>query len=173
MRKFSVTDLTTGTVTQTNGVQAPTNGILMSQIDYQTSADDLSIVGRTSNVCILTGSGNDTIDVSATTGPAAITAGSGMNFIRGGVANMTITATGSLAPTVDTIAGFHSGDCVTLNGAFALAWADTPGVGVTVTATETGMAPVHLVFHGLSQASLMTSIGHGGASTNILAHALV
>jgi hypothetical protein len=39
MRKFSVTDLTTGTVTQTNGVQAPTNGILMSQIDYQTSAD--------------------------------------------------------------------------------------------------------------------------------------
>jgi hypothetical protein len=86
---------------------------------------------------------------------------------------MTITATGSLAPTVDTIAGFHSGDCVTLNGAFALAWADTPGVGVTVTATETGMAPVHLVFQGLSQTSLMTSIGHGGASTNILAHALV
>lgn len=169
MKKFTITDRTAGSTSTSNGTPTPNNGVTLSEVDLQESNHSFWITtARTSDVCVLTGGGNDVIDTSRATGNVFIDAGSGINFIQTGKSTTIISAEESSAMTWDTIKGFGKGDCFTLNGQFALNWQNIPGLGTVLSATEAGFAPITAVFLGVSRSSLTMTIGHGGSQDNIL-----
>lgn len=167
MSDFTVRDLTSHTTQTVDGVLAPSAVGVVSEVNYQTSSDSLRIAAHTPDICVLTGSGNDTINATQASGNVAIDAGAGMNFIMGGSGPNHFSAEAAATATTDIISNFHAGDIFTLNGAFSLNWSVVSG-NSTLTATEAGMAAVNITFMGIgSPSALFTAMGHGGAQLNV------
>jgi hypothetical protein len=128
MSIFNVKDLTTGKTKSTNGTSAVVDGVHVKELNLQNSTDSYQVTATTtSDIAIYTGAGNDTIDLSKTSGMAFINAGAGTNNITAGTGKdiFTETATTSTTPysqpwTEDNIAGFLSGDTFTFKGVTSL-----------------------------------------------------
>jgi hypothetical protein len=84
----------------------------------QITTDSLNIGSSTPNAYIVTGSGNDAIDVSKGGGNNVISAGTGNNFLTGGSGNDTFFLDDRTPGQAiwDTVNGFHAGDAVTIWG---------------------------------------------------------
>lgn len=165
MADFTVYDATTHRAHLVKGSTTFAPGGSLSGLNDQTSTDNLIVTTRTPDVCILTGSGNDTINAAGASGRVAIDAGAGINFITGGSGVNVFTAEAAATATSDTVANFHAGDCFTLNcasNAAGLDWFATPK-GMMVKSGS-----VSVTFLGvISQADLTVAIGHGGSQFNI------
>jgi hypothetical protein len=122
---FNTTDVNTGVVTTTDGLPTVYEGVNVHEFDCRAGTDGFQIAATTatSNVAILTGSGNDTIDVSHVVRRMSfIDAGAGTNTITcgPGVTNITERST-AVAPntqpwTSDIISNFRPGDHLTFVG---------------------------------------------------------
>jgi hypothetical protein len=169
MKTFKVTDIGLRDSWQTDGVRTPYNGGMSNEVNLSGNLDSFQITAHTPNVCILTGSGNDTISaLGISGGPVMIDAGTGANTLTGGVGNTVFQAEGGVGATTDTIRNFMQGDLFQLNGSFVLNWSVKGGSAV-LTATEQGSAPVSVVFRGIGDPNQFISVlGHGGAQDNIV-----
>jgi hypothetical protein len=117
---FKVEDLTTGQKDHVNAINTKYDGVKVKELNLQGSSDSyqITVKSSTSDVAILTGSGNDTI-YAKPTGMSFIDAGTGTNTIVGGAGKMDITIQGGSANppfTSDTISNFHAGDELTFLG---------------------------------------------------------
>jgi hypothetical protein len=125
---FSDKDLTNGHTSSTNGTSTLVSGARFRELNLQHSTDSYQIKATTtSDVAVLTGSGNDSIDLSHATGMNFIDAGAGTNTLAlgAGKTNVTLTASSSTTPnsqpfTNDNIANFHTGDSFTFSGVTSL-----------------------------------------------------
>jgi hypothetical protein len=111
---FKVEDLTTGLNEHVKTKQTKYDGVRVKELNLRGDSDSyqITVKSSTSDVAILTGSGNDTIYANPT-GMSFIDAGTGTNTIVGGAGNMDITIKGGSANppfTSDTISNFHAGD---------------------------------------------------------------
>jgi len=117
---FKVEDLTTGLKEHVKDTKTKYDGVRVNELNLQGNSDSyrITVKSSTSDVAILTGSGNDTIYAN----PSAmsfIDAGTGTNTIVGGAGNMNITIQGGSANpplTSDFISKFHAGDELTFIG---------------------------------------------------------
>ncbi|HYZ21924.1 MAG TPA: hypothetical protein VE690_07165 [Rhodopila sp.] len=118
----------------------------------------------TSVSSIQTGSGNNYINASQSSGSNVINAGAGSNFIIGGSGSNTVYLD-ARHPTTnvwDTVAGLHAGDSVTVWGVslqdFRLAWLDGQGApgatGLTAVFTAPDAPAVALTLAGYTSADL-------------------
>jgi hypothetical protein len=122
---FKVEDLTAGQNEQVKATTTKYHGAKVEELNLQRSSDGYQITANssTSDVAILTGSGNDTIYALSPTGMTFIDAGTGTNTIVGGLGDMNITIQGgSPNPPFasDTISNFHAGDELTFTGETSL-----------------------------------------------------
>ena len=115
---IGVTDTTTG---QPAGplVQPYTGPVPGLQNQYIAATNDgLNITTATPDWFIASGSGNDAIDVASGGGNNVVDGGGGSNFLTGGSGDDTFFVDDRSAASAiwSTIAGFHSGDAVTVWG---------------------------------------------------------
>ena len=82
------------------------------------TADSLNLTATSPNWFIHSGSGQDAINVSQAGGNNILDGGTGSNFLTGGAGNDTfyLDSRNAAAPIFSTVAGFHSGDNVTVWG---------------------------------------------------------
>jgi hypothetical protein len=123
MAIFTGEDLTTGQPISTNGRFAIIAGRWVREFYDPSDPNSYQITATsTSDLAILTGSGDDTINLQHATGMTFINAGSGTNTITEGAGNVDINVAMSPnhAPTDDIITGFHTGDVVNFIGETAL-----------------------------------------------------
>jgi hypothetical protein len=118
---FKVEDLTTGQKEHVKATKTKYDGVKVKELNLQGSSDSYQITANssTSDVAILTGSGNDTIYALSPTGMTFIDAGTGTNTIVGGLGDMNITIQGGSPnppSTSDIISNFHAGDELTFTG---------------------------------------------------------
>ena len=133
--------------------------------------DSLAIAAASPNSFIVTGSGNDAIDVSSVGGNNVLDGGTGSNFLVGGAGNDTffIDNRNETAVTWSTVANFHSGDAATLWGLtpqnVAMQWLDEQGAighqGLTLAITGPGRPNVNLTLSGYTT----TDLSNGRLST--------
>ena len=126
--------------------------------------DNLAIAAASPNSFIVTGSGNDAIDVSGVGGNNVLDGGAGSNFLVGGAGNDTffLDARNAGSPIWSTVANFHGGDAATLWGLtpddFALQWHNGQGAagheGLTLAATAPGRPSVNLTLADYTTADL-------------------
>ena len=126
--------------------------------------DNLAVAAASPNSFIVTGSGNDAIDVSGVSGNNVLDGGSGSNFLVGGAGTDTffIDAQNETSATWSTVANFHGGDAATLWGLtpqnFALQWLDGQGApgheGFTLAATGPSWPNINLTLSGYTTADL-------------------
>lgn len=172
---FGVIDQTIHTYTQLQGTLTPQDNQTVSEINLQASSDNFAIDTTDQSAGILTGSGNDYINIGTSGGLCFIDAGAGMNTIIGGTGTTIFSASASAQPTFDMIQNFHVGDCLVLNATapdgFALSWWSVPGLGTMVHAQASGAAPIDIMMYGLaSPDQLNHNIGHGGTSLTLTMH---
>jgi hypothetical protein len=175
MHIFNAEDLNTGMRDSTNGKSTVIGGVRFKELDLRNSTDSYQVTATTaSDVAILTGSGNDTIDLSHASGMAFIDAGAGTNTITAGAGkesfsvDSTATQPFTQPYTLDSITGFHAGDALTFKGVTSLyetvrgntvnytAWnSAVPGsavyasfVGVPVGALSVTQAGNSIMLHG-------------------------
>ena len=128
------------------------------------TSDNLAISAAVPNSFIVTGSGNDAIDVSRVSGNNVLDGGTGSNFLVGGAGNDTFFLDNRNTPSAiwSTVVNFHSGDAATIWGLtphdFALQWFDRQGAadhqGLTLQATAPGRPNASLTLTGYSTADL-------------------
>lgn len=126
--------------------------------------DNIDITSIAPSSFIHSGSGNDAIDVSASTGINVLDGSTGSNFLVGGSGNTTFFADDRNAsgPIWDTVAGLHPGDAVTLWGVsaqdFKLTWTDNQGAagytGLTLAVTSPTTPEASLTLAGYSASAL-------------------
>ena len=136
------------------------------------TSHNLAIAAATPNSFIVTGSGNDAIDVSAVSGNNVLDGGTGSNFLIGGAGQDTFFVDNRApgASTWSTVGNFHGGDAATLWGLsaqnFRLEWVDGQGAaghqGLTLHAfSNNGKPDASLTLAGYTTADL----GNGRLST--------
>lgn len=158
--QFAVTDRTSGSSRMQNGTpySGPVRG-LIQQCLYAGSAS-LNITARTPNSFIHTGSGNDAIDVSQVGGTNVLDGSTGSNFLTGGSGQDTFFVDDRNATTAiwSTIAGFHTGDGITVWGVtkadFGITWLNGQGAvgatGLTAGFTAAGKPDVNVTITGFT-----------------------
>lgn len=171
---IAVVDTTTG---QPVGplVQPYTGPVPGLQNQYIAATNDgLNVTTTTPNWFIASGSGNDAIDVSGGGGNNVVDGGRGSNFLTGGSGDDTFFVDDRSATSAiwSTIAGFHSGDAVTVWGVtaqnFALTWLDGQGAagntGLTLSVAAANKPATDFTLVGYTSADLSSgrlSIGFG------------
>jgi hypothetical protein len=106
---FHITDLTTGATDVSSG--APGRGV--TTLDLTGTGDSYSVAVAAPNVEVMTGAGNDTIDLSHTTEANIAAPGAGYNIVIGGVdTQITVVADGSTTALENP----QPGDIFTLYG---------------------------------------------------------
>jgi serralysin len=158
-----MTDTTTGVSSaQAGTAYSGPVGYLQMQFISPTQ-DSVNITSEVPNAYIVTGAGNDAIDVSHANGQNVISAGAGNNFLTGGSGNDTFFVDDRTAGQAiwDTINGFHAGDAATVWGMTpqALTWQNNMGAagytGLTLLAPQPGGANFDaLTLSGFSTADL-------------------
>ena len=126
--------------------------------------DNLAIAAAAPNAFIVTGAGNDAIDVSASNGNNVLDGGAGSNFLVGGTGNDTffLDSRGAASAIWSTVSNFHAGDAATLWGITpqntSLQWLDglgAPGhTGLTLAVTAAGNPNANLTLAGYTTADL-------------------
>ncbi len=126
--------------------------------------DNLAIAAAAPNAFIVTGSGDDAIDVSASNGDNVLDGGTGSNFLVGGTGNDTFFLDGRDADSAiwSTVSNFHGGDAATLWGITpqntSLQWLDglgAPGhTGLTLAIGAAGKPNANLTLAGYTTADL-------------------
>lgn len=121
MSAFQIENLSIGEKEKVKATKTKYDGVKVSELNLQGSSDSYQITASsgTSDLAVLTGSGNDTIYALSPTGLTFIDAGTGTNTIVGGLGNMDITIQGGKANppfTSDIISNFHAGDELTFTG---------------------------------------------------------
>jgi serralysin len=88
---------------------------------FPAATDSINISARVPNSFILTGAGNDAIDVSHAGGTNVLDGGTGSNFLVGGTGSDTffVDDRGAKGDIWSTAAGFHSGDAAVVWGVTA------------------------------------------------------
>ncbi len=185
---FSIIDTTTGANATQDAGQAYSGPVTYLTSEYVSpTQDSVNISSHVPNSFIVTGDGNDAIDVSAANGQNVISAGAGNNFLTGGTGADTFFIDDRTAGQAiwDTINGFHAGDAVTIWGMTpqdTLQWVDNQGAagftGLTLHTPEpSGGAYASLTLPGYSQVDLASgrlTIAFGGSGGSpylyILAH---
>lgn len=137
MSIFTVKDATTGKTTSTNGTRSLYDGAVVREVNLASSgsSDNEQVTASgTSDVAILTGAGNDTINTVGVVGMSFIDAGQGSNTITLGTgpAAITMRETGTAVAnsqpfTLDTISGFQAGDSLTFVGVSTAMFITTRG----------------------------------------------
>jgi hypothetical protein len=158
--QFAVKNQTSGSSGMQNGIPyaGPVQG-LIQQCLYAGSAS-LNIIARTPDSFIHTGSGNDAIDVSQVGGTNVLDGATGSNSLTGGSGRDTFFVDDRNAATAiwSTIAGFHTGDGVTVWGVtkadFGINWLNGQGAvgatGLTAGFTAAGKPDVNVTITGFT-----------------------
>jgi hypothetical protein len=185
---FVISDTTTGAAAAGNAGQTYSGPVTYLTSEYLSpTQDSVNINSHVPNAFIVTGEGNDAVDVSGANGQNVISAGAGNNFLTGGSGADTFFIDDRTAGQAiwDTINGSHAGDAVTVWGMTPqniLQWLDNQGAagytGLTFLTPEPGGGPyAALTLPGYSQADLAsgrltTAFGSSGGSPYlyILAH---
>ena len=165
---FSVTDTITGATTQEAG-QAYTGPVTYLASEYVAiTQDSLNITSSVPNAFIVTGAGNDAVDISKAGGSNVISAGGGSNFITSGAGNNTLFL--DIRSAMDvwiTSTDFHAGDAITLYGMTPdqmYSWWDNLGAvgytGLTMMVQVPGQSNATLTMTGYST----TDLGNGRLS---------
>jgi hypothetical protein len=130
---FMVSNATTGASTQIAGTTYASAFSGITQSFIQVTPESLNIVSQSPNSFIVTGAGNDVIDVSQTNGNNIIDIGGGSNFLIGGSGfdSFFVDDRNLTAYAWSTVFNFHAGDNLTIWGIspadFALTWMNDHG----------------------------------------------
>jgi hypothetical protein len=161
---FTVLDTTTGASSGTAGTpySGPVPGLLHQYINITT--DSLNITATAPNSFIVSGTGQDAINVSSVNGNNVIDGGGGSNFLTGGTGNdqFYVDVRNLTTGIFSTIANFHSGDNATIFGVTLADFnvhlfdnAGAPGfTGLTFAFTQAGHPTANLDLAGYSIADL-------------------
>lgn len=159
-----------------DGVRTPQNGATLDELNLSGDGNNLSIQTTDSNIAVLTGTGNDTIDASRTMGMNFIDAGTGTNTIMGGHGANIFSIEAAATTIRDTITGFHAGDSLVMNApdayGFTLTWlAPTRWQPLTLEAKAQNAAPIYVALPGVaSQGAFSQAIGAGGSRLTLMMH---
>lgn len=173
MSNFTIKDVTTGKTTSSNGTSAIYDGVRVKELNLAGSSDTYQITASCkSDVAVLTGSGNDTINVAGVSAMSFVNAGAGSNVITGGTGDMNITesAVSGTVPysqpyTFDTIANFHASDNFVFEGA------GLTGLMTTVRGTTTCYAAWNPAVAGSALDANFTGLPPGEVLGSITSHA--
>jgi hypothetical protein len=162
---FSLVDTTTNVTTpvvQGSPYTGSVTGVLHQFITF--TSDNLDVTTASPGWYIRTGSGNDEIDVSKGGGNNVLDASTGSNLLIGGSGKDTfyLDARNATINTWNTVAGFHSGDSLTVWGItsadFTITHADNQGpaghTGLTFSFSAAGKSNSSLTLAGLSGTNL-------------------
>lgn len=173
--QFAVTDTTTGSSSNQNGIPYVGPVPNIAQEFIYTGSDSLNITPLVANSFIRAGAGDDAINVSKSGGDNVLDGSTGSNFLTGGSGDDTffLDARGATSSIWSTVDGLHAGDMITLWGVTpgnsSVSWVDGVGAkgytGLTGAFTSPGAPPVDLTLVGFSTADLAAGgrlqIGYG------------
>ena len=163
--QFLVVDGSTGPLGVVNGstYSGPVAG-LTQELIYAGTQPNLDITSYAANSFIVTGSGNDAIDVSQAGGNNVLDGGTGSNFLTGGAGNDTffVDDRAATASIWSSVKGFHAGDNLTVWGItpadFTISWLNGQGAagatGLTASVTGTGKPDVDITLAGFTTTDL-------------------
>jgi Ca2+-binding RTX toxin-like protein len=115
---FTLNDTITGAITPQAGTAYSGPVTYLTSEFISPTQDSVNINSHVPNAFIVTGAGNDAIDVRAGGGQNVISAGAGNNFLTGGSGDDTFFVDDRTAGQAvwDTINNFHAGDQLTIWG---------------------------------------------------------
>jgi len=174
MNKFVVHDLRTGHTYSTPGTITGFDGETTSTLDVQGTSHPEAITATGSDLCILTGNGNDMVNALGTSGNVFIHAGTGNDSLwTSPIATTTIAANvnTSLKTITDLVSNFHPGDYFLVYGKCAVTTPHSVYMGAGLEVTVPGKASLYIDFTGVKPSQLVANtINRMGTETMIYMH---